>query len=316
MPRLTRSVSASAPGRCGIVGNPSDIYGGFVVSCSVPARAICRLEPADEDQLPADRLLWDAAVARYPMSGVRVTWETTVPRSQGLSGSTALLAATLACLRQAYDDPPDLATVEGRTAFGEELRDVECVQAGIVGGYQDAQLIAHGYLQAMDFTGKHPAHSGPPPRVTALTPPALPFLLVSTGVERLSGSVHGPIRERWLRGEREVVERMDRVTELGRLGAHALEHGDWATLGDAMTENHAHVAALGGSGEAIDALIAACREEGAVAAKLAGAGLGGTVIALTDDAAGLEARLRSRGYERFLRPALEPGVTLGEPTSS
>lgn len=316
MPRLTRPVAASAPGRCGIVGNPSDIYGGFVVSCTVPARAVCRLTPADEDELPSDRLLWDAAVTRYPLTGVCLSWETTVPRSQGLSGSTALLAATLACLRQAYDLPPDLATVAGRTAFGEELRDVECVQAGIVGGYQDAQLIAHGYLQAMDFAGKHPARPGPPPRVTALTPPALPFLLVSTGVERLSGSVHGPIRERWLRGDPEVVERMERVTELGRIGARALQAGDWSILGDAMTENHAHVAALGGSGEAIDRLIAACREEGAVAAKLAGAGLGGTVIALTEDATGLQVRLRARGWSRFLRPALGPGVALGEPPTS
>ncbi|MCW5942788.1 MAG: hypothetical protein KIS66_11180 [Fimbriimonadaceae bacterium] len=309
MPRLQSPVSASAPGRCGIVGNPSDIYGGFVVSCSVPDRAVCRLEPVAEDVLPEDRLLWDAATARYPASGVRVMWETAIPRSQGLSGSTALLAATLVCLRSVHGNPPDLGSVEGRTAFGEELRDVECVQAGIVGGYQDSQMIAHGGLQAMDFAGKHPAHPGPPPRVTALEPPSLPFLLVSTGVERLSGSVHGPIRERWLRGDREVVDRMNRVTELGRLGARALQNGDWPALGEAMTENHALVAALGGSGEAIDALIAACRAEGAVAAKLAGAGLGGTVIALTENPEDLEARLRRRGYARFLRPALVPGVT-------
>ena len=67
---------------------------------------------------------------------------------------------------------------------------------------------------------------------------------------------------------------------------------------------------LGGSGEPIDALIDACLRNGALGAKLAGAGLGGTVIALTEDATELEARLRVEGYERFIVPSLRPGVSL------
>lgn len=37
----------SAPGRCGLVGNPSDIYGGAVVSCSTRERAYASLEPVE-----------------------------------------------------------------------------------------------------------------------------------------------------------------------------------------------------------------------------------------------------------------------------
>ncbi|KPJ62740.1 hypothetical protein AMK68_04580 [candidate division KD3-62 bacterium DG_56] len=37
----------SAPGRCGLVGNPSDIYGGAVISCSTRERAYAALEPAE-----------------------------------------------------------------------------------------------------------------------------------------------------------------------------------------------------------------------------------------------------------------------------
>src|SRR5580704_16790620 len=36
-------ITASAPGRCGIVGNPTDMYGGSVLSCTVQERAECRL---------------------------------------------------------------------------------------------------------------------------------------------------------------------------------------------------------------------------------------------------------------------------------
>ena len=37
----------SAPGRANLIGNPTDIYGGAVLSCSVPLRARVRVEPAE-----------------------------------------------------------------------------------------------------------------------------------------------------------------------------------------------------------------------------------------------------------------------------
>lgn len=303
------TIAASAPGRCGIAGNPSDIYGGTVLSCSLPARARCRLTLGVEDELPEDPTLWHAATARFPLKNVRVEWSSDVPRSSGLAGSTALLASTLLCVLQARNEPPGLASPEGRAAFAELVRDVERNEAGVMCGYQDAYMAVHGGLQRMDFTGKHPVHPGPPATLQALDAP-LPFLLITTGVERLSGSVHGPMAERWLRGESEVVQSMERITDLGRTGADALARGDLDTLAHCMTENQSLVAALGGSGEALDHLIRACVKSGARAAKLAGAGLGGTVIALTEDADGLESRLRPHGYTRFLRPQIQPGARL------
>ncbi|MBW7928822.1 MAG: hypothetical protein H3C58_12230 [Fimbriimonadaceae bacterium] len=298
---------ATAPGRCGIVGNPSDIYGGFVVSCAIPLRATCRLTPSDRDELHDDLTLWKPAVAKIPVSGVRVEWPTQIPRSRGLSGSTAILAATLAALQEATGAPQDWSE-RGRIEFAELVRDAECNLGGVVGGYQDAYVICNGGLLAMDFAGKHPSvHGGPRATFERLDAP-LPFLLVSTDVERLSGSVHGPIRDRWLRGEPEVVDAMARVAELGREGREHLKRGDWRALAHAMTENHTIVAKLGGSGDAIDRLIAQCLEGGAMAAKLAGAGLGGTVIALTEDPDALERHLQAEGYSLFFRPTPDSGV--------
>src|SRR5919206_5236404 len=48
-------VVASAPGRCGIVGNPTDMYGGSVISCATRERAYVGVEPADELILEADQ---------------------------------------------------------------------------------------------------------------------------------------------------------------------------------------------------------------------------------------------------------------------
>ena len=38
-------IVASAPGRCGLVGNPTDMYGGSVLSCATRERALCALNP-------------------------------------------------------------------------------------------------------------------------------------------------------------------------------------------------------------------------------------------------------------------------------
>ena len=45
------TITASAPGRAGIVGNPSDMYGGSVLSCSTYERAYCTLTPSDEAKM-------------------------------------------------------------------------------------------------------------------------------------------------------------------------------------------------------------------------------------------------------------------------
>jgi galactokinase/mevalonate kinase-like predicted kinase len=302
-----RVFEASAPGRCGIIGNPSDIYGGVVVSCSIPARAHCRLTLGGEVRLPEDRRLWDAAIKRFPLNEpVAVDWSTEIPRSSGLSGSTALLAATLACVLAARGES---SVLDDKVQFAELLRDVERHDAGIMCGYQDAYMIVHGGVQHMDFTGKHPVEAGPAATMQELQTD-LPFLLITTGVERLSGAVHGPMSERWLRGEREVVAGMKRIAELGRLGSAALRNNDWKELAILMRENHSIVAQLGGSGDEIDQLVADSQASGALAAKLAGAGLGGTVIALTLNADGLETRLRQHGYKRFMRPSAAQGIRL------
>ncbi len=298
-------VRASAPGRCGIVGNPSDIYGGHVLSCSLPARASCELVLGEGMELPEDRRLWDATMARLPLDEeVRVIWTTDVPRSSGLAGSTALLAATVACVLASRDERDRAAR---SPVLAELVRDIERNGAGIMCGYQDAYMAVHGGLQLMDFSGKHPEKPGPPAELTPLSTD-LPFLLVTTGVERLSGSVHGPMAQRWLSDEPGVRSMVSEIASLAIPASEALVAGRLQELAEAMNANQRLIRELGGSGDAIDALIDQCLRHGAMAAKLAGAGMGGTVIALAEDPAGLEERLRGEGYSIFLRPEIGPGV--------
>jgi galactokinase/mevalonate kinase-like predicted kinase len=300
------TVKFSAPGRCGIIGNPSDIYGGKVLSCSLPLRNSVTIQTGEtaEPNLPDDLRLWNAALAELPLNVPvkSVEYHSEVPKSSGLAGSTALLSALVAairCLRsESFHPSPELA---------EQVRYIERHHAEVMCGYQDAYMTVHGGLQLMNFAGKHPVQPGPAASLQPIKA-ELPFLIITTGVERLSGSVHGPMSERWLEGENAVVEGITAISALAEAGLPGLLAENWTELAKVMTENQRIIRDLGGSGDQIDQLIARCLEHGALSAKLAGAGMGGTVIALTENAAELEERLRQDGYSRFTRPVISEGV--------
>lgn len=295
-------VTFSAPGRAGIIGNPSDMYGGCVISCSTPVRNRCTIEESSEWELPEDTRLWDAATTRLPVQGkYKVTWETDVPRSSGLSGSTALLAATVACIMAMRGEQIQADLRE----FAELVRDIELREAGIVCGYQDAYMCVLGGMNKMDFSGKHPINSGPLGTITSTRLPDN-FLLVTTGVERLSGSVHGPIRDRWLSGDIRVIQLIEELTDFAK---NTTTNSTIKDLAESMNRNFQIIQELGGSGDDIDLLVQNCRDNGADAAKLAGAGMGGTVIALCDNPSELQQRLTKIGYTKFLQPVPVNGLT-------
>ena len=132
--------------------------------------------------------------------------------------------------------------------------------------------------------------------------PPLPFVLAHTGVIHSSDAVHKPLRERWLEGGRAVREGYERIQRIGQEGKKALLLQNWERLGWLMNENHAIQRGLGGSGPQNEVLIDAAVENGALGAKLAGAGQGGTVIALTLEPDRTVRALRAAGAERILWP--------------
>ena len=118
--------------------------------------------------------------------------------------------------------------------------------------------------------------------------------------------------ERWLAGEKAVVEAIAALPALAEEGAECLANLNWARLAELMKENQRLVAGIGGSGPDVDRLIEACYYLEASAAKLAGAGHGGTVIALTHDPERLRTGLQDRGYGAFLPPLTELDQAEGE----
>jgi galactokinase/mevalonate kinase-like predicted kinase len=204
-----------------------------------------------------------------------------------------------------------------RYQVAETARFIELNYLEVVCGYQDAYMTTFGGLNYMDFRGKQFYRTLEAELFATIEPladiaPALPFVLAYTGVRHHSGEVHKPLRERWLDGEAEVVDAYNRITELAALGKRALLTANWDELAACMNENHAIQRALGGSGEHNEMLIQAALRAGAPAAKLAGAGGGGTIIALWPEAdrAPVERALREAGASAMFAMEPVPGVML------
>ncbi|MCS7209629.1 MAG: hypothetical protein NZ874_08670 [Fimbriimonadales bacterium] len=298
-----RPIQCSAPGRAGIIGNPSDMYGGTVIACAVPLRARCTLEPATRLTFQSrERLITpdtlelqgdEFDICRAALQGLGFTIEsapfalrieTDIPAQAGLAGSSALLTAIVACLLRyrntAWHTPHMLA---------ERVRRIEAHQLKVVCGYQDFYMAAFGGLNLMDFRDKELLGKDPTEPMASVEPlqgylqgVALPLWLATTGGKRFSGTVHTNLRARWESGEAAVVEGMARVGRLAREAKTALLTRDWKQLAYLMNENYAIVRELGGSGEMLDRLVQVSLQNGALGAKLAGAGgAGGTVILLT-----------------------------------
>ncbi len=319
----------SAPGRAGIIGNPTDMYGGAVLSCSVGMRAQVRIEPAAgialctngqqivirqrADLRPRhDRFDIPRAVLDYlhlPALNCRISYDSDIPLQSGMAGSTALVVAMLAAIMQWMGETSNLYRL------AERARYIELNYLKVVCGYQDAYMCTFGGLNYMDFRGKQYYRDIEAELFATIEPlhphvRTLPFVLGYTCIRHSSSAVHKPLRERWLDGEPLVVRSYERISEIARLGKKALLMGDWELLGQLMNENHAIQKDLGGSGEANDRLIKAALAAGAWGAKLAGAGSGGTIIVLWphDDITPLEEALRAAGAAAIYRPQVVPGV--------
>ena len=220
---MARTYLSTAPGRAGIVGNPTDMYGGSVISCSTKERSAVLIDPAKElsfevagrkhvVQTPADLNLdggyFDVAKAVIDFLNLAdarfsLRWACDVPFGAGLSSSSSMIVAILNAVL-AYIGREEHIFFRAEMARHIELHYL------VLCGYQDAYMCTLGGLNYMDFRQKQFYRAlGDEPYATmeSLTPyiDEFPFVLAHTGVQRSSGLVHRPIRERWLKGDREVV---------------------------------------------------------------------------------------------------------------
>lgn len=111
---------------------------------------------------------------------------------------------------------------------------------------------------------------------------AEPFTLVigDSGVASPTGEVVGDLRARWQADSGRYERLFDHVGAIAAQARTLIEQGPSAGLGPLMTQNHTLLQTLDVSSPALDRLVQAALDAGALGAKLCGGGRGGNMIAL------------------------------------
>ncbi len=231
--------------------------------------------------------------------GVHIRVWSHVPRQSGLGGSSLFVLLALAGLRAHYELD---SKVHNDYILGELAQQVEEQELGIACGFADRYVPIFGGLAYLDYRGKiHHTEIKTEPLVTYERLDSfvddLPLVAAMTGVRHDSADVHGRMRPRYVQeydawqaegGKMPAMVRfMSSAWETAWRGKIALLEKDLETFGDLMNENHRIVDEMmnycgfsDGAGWANNLFIHAARENGALGAKLTGAGGGGSVFAL------------------------------------
>ena len=312
---------AIAHPRLGILGNPSDGYGGRVLSLTfsdfkaeVEVRSegdkvselFARLETGAAEGI---EMLTTAATRSYSRAHplpestqLSFTAETDVPRQAGLAGSSAIVTAALRALAGALGahlSPRELALL----AWEAETREL-----GIEAGPQDRVAQAHGGLIDMDFSKPWSDES-----FRRMDPALLPSMLVAWDPEpgSPSGDVHDEVRARHEAGDPEVKQAMERFPQIATDGILALERGDLSEFLDCMNANFDLRAGIWSLSERDLELVSIGREAGC-ATKFPGSG--GAVVCAASDSETLaqaEAAYASRGLPTLRPTAAAPPEEAG-----
>lgn len=248
---------AEVPARTGLVGNPSDVFGGALVGLAIEEMsAVVAAEPSLNVELTAGgerrsfESLTELAAAEPPAGSLALLWaaarrfaverpehgdarvklgleRSTIPAGVGLAGSSAIVIAALRALGRLFGDEvpdPDLPSV-ALAAERDEL--------GITAGLGDRVVQVYGGLVYLDL-----ARAGGP-RVEPLDAGRIPDVYVAwrPDAPTRSGEVHREMRERFAAGEPAVVETMREIAGLARAALRPLLTGDAGGLGILMERN-------------------------------------------------------------------------------
>ncbi len=281
-----------AYGRVGLLGNPSDIYGGKCISFTFDKFAEVEVNEFKELSIQNNGVteksldyngnhdLVKATIRRLKLSDkkIDIKYKTNIPFGSGLSGSTAIVIAAMNALNKMFNLNFD------KYKIAEEALKVETEELKIAAGFQDRYIISFGGLVYMDFTGKEFMREDDPyGKVEILDIKNIPCFLALSGVSK-KATVHNSLRDRFLSNEverNEIKTQMDKIANLALEGKAAILKGDWLKVGELMNKNTELRNEISPISEKENLMIKEALDYGALGAKIAGSG--GCIVVLSED---------------------------------
>ena len=316
IPSRPLPISARAPGKCIVFGEHAVVRGAPELAFAIDLYTQVFVRPGERTQLnsEADPAAWNpyfrAALERLWKDGpaIDVRSVSRIPRAAGL-GSSAAFAASLAAALSAARGGID------RAALAQLSFDIERSAQGVGSAGDTATVVAGGYV-AINAGEGEPIWSvrGPEPvwQVRTLPDPRWVWVVAYSGIPR---STSDAVRAVSVRLDRpDGPELLAEFTRVANEGIRAVVRGDRAGVAARMARNQELLREVGVSHPRLEALLEAA-QPAAEAAKITGAGAGGSIVALA--APGREAELvrrlaRAGGVPFVVRPTPE-GVALVEP---
>lgn len=266
------------------------------------------LDTGREDEFPGLEALKSAAkynhaLAAYlvsffsPRGGLEIETNSESPAGAGISGSSALMIAATAAL----------ARHTGRKLDKEETRviaqNVEAQLIRVPTGCQDYYPALYGGVNAihLDVDGIHR-------EAIQIAPEELDrrFVLVYTGAPRQSGINNWKVFQDHIAGRGRVFSNFENIGAIARAMHKALAQADWNEVGRLLREEWKlrKTNAPRITTPLIEKLVKVASRNGAVAAKVCGAGGGGCVVFLAEPEARERVAQTIRSYGGEVLPAV------------
>jgi mevalonate kinase len=112
---------------------------------------------------------------------------------------------------------------------------------------------------------------------------SLDFLIADTGISSRTSVMVDGVRKRFEKNQSRYEWVLNEISILAEGAKVALQTGDVPVIADAMNNNHSLLQELEVSCYSLDRLVGAAKKAGAIAAKMTGAGGGGSMIALVSN---------------------------------
>lgn len=307
-------IETFAYARAGLLGNPSDGYFGKTIALSARnfrARVLlypsARLEirPSKADMPIFESLddLYTTTRWRGYYGGIRIIqalivrlmdycrergfdlenrnftleYESTIPLRLGMGGSSSIITAALRALLQYYQIDIPLP-IQANLVLETETKEL-----AVPAGPQDRVIQVYEGLVYMDFARRLMETQGYGD-YESLDPGLLPslYLAYRTSLSEGTEVFHNNVRERWNRGDQQVIDAMFQWADIASRGREALLIRDYALLNKLIDENFDLRCRIYQISAGNMEMILAARRSGA-SANFAGSG-GAIIGAYEDDA--------------------------------
>ncbi|MDX1455842.1 MAG: mevalonate kinase, partial [Gammaproteobacteria bacterium] len=305
--KAKRETLAAGYGKIILFGEHAVVYGRHALALPVPLAIEAKIEDANqgegveiivprwgiEQRLPKQPEKRQAFQKQFGLileslgldhEAMKIEIFPNVPRAMGLGGSAALAVALIRALDKHYD----LKLADERV---NELA-FEC------------EKVAHGTPSGIDNTmatfGKPLLFRKGSPGLQEFLELEQPltFVIGMTGVESLTHKMVTRVRQQWERNTSLYERIFNEIDALTLQGVKAIRDNDLEHLGDLMNVCQGLLNALQVSSWEVEELVQIARDNGALGAKLTGAGGGGAVIALCpENAEEVKSAMMRAGYQ-------------------